>query len=268
MTLTLSIILYLITGAFVGISAGLFGIGGGTIIIPVLSFLFLKEGFSQVHTMHLAIGTSLITMIFTSFASTLSHHSFKRVDWNIFKKMVFGIFIGVVFGTFLSTKLNSKLLSIIFGTYLLFISFQLFFKSYNESNKINLIKKISNLKMTFGGLIIGSISGLLGVGGATFLIPFLTHLGKNIHFAIGTSSVCSFFIAVFGTINIILFTSHIPNLPSGAIGFIYLPAAICIATTSTIFAPIGSKISGKMSPKTLTRYFSIFLFIIAIKMFI
>ncbi len=270
MTFSMSIILYLITGAFAGILAGLLGVGGGAIVVPALAFIFLKSGMPAEQIMHVAIGTSLTAMIFTSFFSALSHHKYGRVDWIAFKKLVPGILLGVILGAVLSTKMPTNILSIIFAIYLIYIALQMFLKKAKkeELTQKNSEIKESYIKLASGGVMIGMLSGLLGIGGGTLTIPLLTHLGRTIYKAIGTSAACGFFITIIGTITFMLLSSNIPNLPSGSIGFIYLPAAIGIAITSSICAPIGSKISGKLSPKMLTRCFSILLIVVAIKMLI
>lgn len=269
MTLTMSFILYLITGVVAGILAGLFGIGGGVIVVPVLAYIFFKRGMPTEQIIHLAIGTSLTAMIFTSFFSTYTHHKYKRVEWNTVKRFIPGIAIGVFTGVFLSTKLPTNILSNIFIVYLIFIATKMLFKKDEKENHLhkNQIIKESNFVMVGGGMMIGMISGLLGVGGGTITIPFLTYYGRSIHKAIGTSAACGFFITIIGTLCFILLTANVPNLPKGSIGFIYLPAAFGIALTSSIFAPIGSKLSGKLSPKILTRCFAIFLMLIALKMY-
>lgn len=271
MTLSISIILYLITGAISGILAGLLGIGGGAIIVPALAFIFLKSGIPVEQVMHLAIGTSLMTMIFTLFFSALSHHKYGRVEWSSFKKFIPGILIGAILGTLLSTRLPTKILSMVFAVYLLFIALQMLFKKEKKENSVQQKKsplKDTNVVMTSGGIMIGLLSGLLGVGGGTLTIPFLTFLGRTIHKAIGTSAACGFFTTIIGTISYIFLSADIPNLPNGSIGFIYLPAAIGVAITSSICAPIGSKISGHLSPKILIKCFSILLIAIALKMLI
>jgi uncharacterized protein len=271
MTLSTSIILYLITGSFAGILAGLLGVGGGAIVVPALAFIFLKSGMPVEQVMHLAIGTSLTAMIFTSFFSALSHHKYGRVEWSAIKKFIPGILVGVIIGSFLSTKLPTKILSIGFAIYLLFIAIQMLLKKEKKENQAqqkNSTIKETNIVMASGGVLIGVLSGLLGIGGGTLTIPLLTHLGKSIHKAIGTSAACGFFITIFGTVSYIFLSANIPNLPKGSLGFIYLPAAFGVAIMSSICAPIGSKISGSLSPKILTRCFSIMLIVIAINMLI
>ncbi|KAB8028583.1 sulfite exporter TauE/SafE family protein [Fluviispira multicolorata] len=270
MTFTISIILYLLTGSIAGILAGLLGIGGGAIVVPALAYIFLKSGMPTEHIMHLAIGTSLTAMIFTSLFSTQSHHKFARVEWNVVKKFVPGIIIGVILGALFSTKLPTHTLTIIFGIYLLFIAIQMFFKKDKKENisQNKPFLKESNATMAGGGVLIGLLSGLLGVGGGTLTVPFLTYLGKSMHKAIGTSAACGFFITIVGTISFILLSTHASNLPKGTIGYIYLPAALGITLMSSICAPIGSKISGSLSPKILSKCFSILLMAVALKMLI
>ncbi len=270
MTFSMSIILYLITGSFAGILAGLLGVGGGAIVVPALAFIFLKSGMPEEQIMHVAIGTSLTAMIFTSYFSALSHHKYGRVDWNAFKRLVPGILLGVILGAFLSTKMPTNILSIIFAIYLIYIALQMFLKKDKKETQNQKIPEIkdNNILIASGGIMIGLLSGLLGIGGGTLTIPLLTHFGRTIYKAIGTSAACGFFITIIGTITFIFLSTNVPNLPNGSIGFIYLPAAIGIAITSSICAPIGSKISGKLSPKILTRCFSILLIVVAVKMLI
>ncbi|RDB36275.1 MAG: sulfite exporter TauE/SafE family protein [Spirobacillus cienkowskii] len=270
MTFMNSIILYILVGAASGTLAGLLGLGGGVVIVPTLAYIFSQMGISHDHIMHLAIGTSLTTMVFTSFFSTLAHHKYKRVEWQVVKKFVPGIIIGSILGTFLSNQLETKSLTLIFAIYLILISIQMFIKSNSDLNKST---KKSKLKesypiLTLGGMGVGTLSGLLGVGGGTLTVPFLTLLRKKIHNAIGISAASGLFATLFGTISYIGFSLGTPNLPEGSFGFVYLPAVIVIALVSSIFAPLGSKLSGVLSAKVLMRVFSIILLFISIKLLV
>ena len=270
MTLTTSIILYLITGSFAGLLAGLFGLGGGVIIVPALAFIFLKYGLPVEYIMHLAIGTSLTVMIFTSFFSSMSHYKHDRVEIAAIKKLLPGILIGAIIGSYFSTRMPTKALSTIFAIYLLIIAIQMFFKREKKEtidNKKQFLKE-TPIIISILGFLIGTLSGILGVGGGTIAVPFLTSLGKSIHKAIGISAACGLFTSILGTISHILLSNSVANLPEGSFGFIYMPAGICIAITSSIFAPIGSKMSGKLSPKFLTKCFAVLLLLISIKMFL
>ena len=263
-----SMILYLLIGAVSGILAGLLGVGGGVIVVPTLAYVFLNSGFSPVQTMHAAIGTSLTSMICTSFFSTWSHHHYQRVDWVVFKRLIPGIFVGVIVGAMLSTQMPARSLTTLFALYLLYIALNLILKKNKEEREEQQVisMKDTSLKMGLGGLGIGLLSGLLGIGGGTVTVPLLTHFGLSIHRAIGTSAACGFFITIIGTMSFMLFTLHVSGLPSGSIGYVYLPAAMGVAFSSSVCAPIGSKISGKLSATILTRCFSMLLFIVAIKM--
>ncbi|WP_186648046.1 sulfite exporter TauE/SafE family protein [Fluviispira vulneris] len=267
MSFSLCIILYLLTGSIAGILAGLLGIGGGAIVVPSLAFIFLHSGMPKEHIMHLAIGTSLTAMFFTSFFSSYSHHKKGRVEWDILLKTAPGICLGVFVGAFFSARMNTETLTIVFAIYLIFISIQMFLKKDKVTEKKTLFKE-SKSTLASGGVIIGLLSGLLGVGGGTLTVPFLTYLGKSVHKAIGTSAACGFIITIVGTICFTLLSGEAKNLPEGTIGFIYLPAALGVTVMSSIFAPIGAKISGQLSPKVLLKCFSILLLAVAVKMLV
>ncbi|APJ04686.1 sulfite exporter TauE/SafE family protein [Silvanigrella aquatica] len=268
MSFELSFFLYLLAGCGAGLMSGLLGLGGGVIVVPMLTFIFLHSSINPDIVIHLAIGTSLTAMIFTTLSATIAHNKLKRVEWNVLKKFAPGIILGVITGVLLSNSFDKKRLTIIFGIYLIFIATQMLFKKdppLNSPTKPKLVKE-NTFTFSIGGIFIGLISGILGVGGGTLIIPFLTYFGRDMHKAIGTSAALGFFITIFGTIIFILLSSGNSNLPKGAIGFIYLPAVLGVSITSILFAPIGSKISVKLSPKILKRCFAILLYLISLKL--
>lgn len=244
------IITFIGIGAVAGILSGLLGIGGGIIVVPLLAFAFKSFHFSLNAIMHLAIGTSLAAMIVTTAASTLSHRYQGALIWPIYHTLAPGIIVGVLMGTLLAHYLPASILSFIFG---LFVMFMAFYLSLNHQTQPQhtLPKPLSRFSIA---LLIGTKSGLLGIGGGVATVPFLTYYNVNMHDAVGISAACGLTIAIIGSITFAL------------TGNIYWPAALCIALISPWFAILGTKLSYRLPILFLRRIFSIFLVIAGLRM--
>ena len=184
---------YLVIGAFAGVMSGMFGIGGGVIVIPALSAIFLQENmFPSNLVMQMAVGTSLAIMIVTSLSSLYVHHRREVVRWNIFQTMLPFLIIGVVAGSVIAHFLSSLMLQIIFGVFLLLLGARLILSGQNkESNRV-----VSNRTMQIASILIGCLSSVLGVGGGTIFVPFLLYCSLDMREAMGTSIACGLTIGV------------------------------------------------------------------------
>ena len=261
LSLLLIIMLFALIGAFAGIAAGLFGIGGGSIIVPGIFLVLSSNNHSE--SMHYAIATSLLVMIFTAASSAYANNRNHNVRWDIFRKMLPGIIIGVFAGALVSVYLSGRVLAIIFGIVLLFISYKLFFgfNPHREKEKDSLLSIFSP--------IIGFKSGLLGVGGGTVSVPLFSYYGLEMNKATGTSSSLTLPIAISGTIAHFIFGAFLNQGASASfnvLGSIFLPAALALIPFTMVFALLGARLSKVMPQKYLRIAFSLLLFAVSIKL--
>ena len=248
----------------VGFVAGLFGIGGGLITVPFLYYIFGKLGIDQAYIMHLAVGTSFAIIIPTSIVSVLTHHKFKAVDFDIVKS--YGIFVvsGVIVGTIFAASLKTKSLVLFFSIIILFLGIYLLLLKEKEKNIIINIKL--HLKIILG-LIVGFISAPMGIGGAVMNVPILKFFGYSINKAIGSAAAVGFLIALFGALGFLISGSYLKtNLPL-SIGFLNIPAFLIFIPITTFMARIGARTVHKIDKNKISKFFGIFLILIAIKFF-
>lgn len=260
--------LYILTGAFAGFAAGLLGIGGGLIIVPILYFSFLTQGYEQQTLMHMALATSLATIIITSISSTIAHQKKQAILWRVVFSLAPGICLGAWFGAEFASQLNTAILKPLFGIFELFVA-ALMLSQYQSQQHQFRLKPVTAF---IGGNIIGSVSAIVGIGGGTLTVPFLHWNNIKIKNAVATSAACGFPIAVAGT------TSYIVNgwnIETSALsgdnvsfGYVQLNAFITIAFTSFIFAPLGAKVAHKISDLHLKKFFSLLLFVLGVRMLV
>jgi uncharacterized membrane protein YfcA len=253
-----------LTAVPVGFVAGLFGIGGGLITVPFLYYIFGKHGIDQAYLMHLAVGTSFAIIIPTSTVSVLTHHKFKAVDFDIVKS--YGIFVifGVIVGTIFAASLKTKSLVLFFSIVILFLGIYLLLLKEKEKNIIIKIKL--HLKIILG-FIVGFVSAPMGIGGAVMNVPILKFFGYSINKAIGSAAAVGFFIALFGAIGFLISGSYLKtNLPL-SIGFLNIPAFLIFIPITTFMARIGAKTVHKIDKNKISKFFGIFLLLIATKFF-
>jgi uncharacterized membrane protein YfcA len=251
-----------LTAIPVGFVAGLFGIGGGLITVPFLFYIFNSLGIDQAHVMHLAVGTSFAIIIPTSIVSVLTHHKFKSVDFDIVKSYGIFVVLGVIFGTFFAATLKTKTLVLFFAIVIFLLSIYLLLlkeKEKNVSLKINLYLKI------ILGSIVGFISAPMGIGGAVMNVPILTFFGYSINRAIGSAAAIGFLIAVFGALGFLISGTYLKtNIPL-SIGFLNIPAFLIFIPITTFMARIGAKTVHSIDKNRISKYFGVFLLIIAVK---
>ncbi len=256
------IIIMILTAFPAGFAAGLFGIGGGLITVPILFYIFTSSGIESSYLMHLAVGTSFAIIIPTSTVSVMTHHQHKAVDFSIVKG--YGIFVitGVILGTIFAANLKTKPLILFFSVVVYMLAFYLLFLKEKEKDiKINmgLPSKIVS------GLITGFISAPMGIGGAVMNVPILKFFGYPINKAIGSAAAIGFVIALFGAIGFFISGKYLNvNLPL-SIGFINIPAFLIFVPITTLMARVGAKKSHRIDKQKLTKYFGFFLIIIGSK---
>jgi uncharacterized protein len=246
----------------VGFVAGLFGIGGGLIIVPFLYYIFNSLGIDHQYLMHLAVGTSFAIIIPTSTVSVLTHHKFKAVDFDIVKSYGIYVVIGVIIGTLFAASLKTKSLVLFFTIIIFLLGIYLLLLKEKEKNVIIKIKL--HLRIILG-LIVGFISAPMGIGGAVMNVPILKFFGYSINKAIGSAAAIGFLIALFGAFGFLITGSYLKtNLPL-SIGFLNIPAFLIFIPITTIMASIGARTVHKIDKKKISKFFGIFLIIVAIK---
>jgi len=245
-----------------GFVAGLFGIGGGLITVPFLFYIFGTLGFEQAYIMHLAIGTSFAIIIPTSMVSVITHHKFKAVDFEIVKSYGLFVIIGVISGTIFAANLKAQSLILFFSIIILFLGFYLLFLKEKKS-KISINIKLS-YKILFG-FVVGFISAPMGIGGAIMNVPILKFFGYSINRAIGSAAAIGFLIAIFGAIGFLISGNILKtNIPL-SFGFLNVPAFLIFIPITTFMARIGARTVHKIDKNKISKYFGIFLLIIATK---
>ena len=256
-------IAYILLGLFAGFVAGLFGVGGGLIIVPVLAFIFTAHQFSEQYVMHLALGTALASIIFTSISSVRAHHAHGAVDWKIWCSISPGVVLGTLLGTVLVAYLSAYFLKIFFVLFVSYVATQMLLDI-----KPKAARELPQWPGMFAvGNGIGAASSFVGIGGGTLSIPFMLWCNITLHRAIGTSSAIGLPIAVAGTLGYIANGWFVRSeLPAHSFGFIYLPALAAIVAASVLTAPLGAKLAHRLPVKKLKRIFAFFLYILAIRM--
>jgi len=253
---------YLLVGAFAGLSAGLFGVGGGLIVVPALAYIFYFLDFTSQSLMQLAVGTSLAVIIVTSISSVTAHHKHGAVQWVLFKKMAPFIAVGSLLGAFIATRVPSESLKIVFGVVEIAIALQMYIEFRPKPTRG--LPGMVGLGSVGSG--IGFLSAVVGIGGGTMMVPFLTWCNVTIHKAVATSAACGMPIAIAGSLGFIVLVPTAIDLPDKAIGFVYWPALLGIAAASMLAAPIGARLAHRLSTQKLRRLFALFLFVIGLSM--
>lgn len=256
------IILYLFTGAVAGLSAGLLGIGGGLVIVPILFFIFSQQPVPAEHVMHMALATSLATIIITSFASARAHHQRDAVLWPIVFSLSPGIVIGAWLGAMFASTLASDVLRPVFGIFELLVALYLLV-NYKPETHGNHISKTASFT---GGTVIGSVSSIVGIGGGTLTVPFLLWHNIPIRNAVASSAACGFPIAVAGTAAYIVSGWNVSGLTPYTLGYVSLPAFALIIVTSMVTAPLGASLAHRLPETTLRTVFALVLVALGVKM--
>ncbi len=253
----MEIVVFALVGIIAGLSAGLFGIGGGLITVPAMIFLLPLFSVDS-HTYHVAIATSLAAIIPTAIMSSYGHYKKHAIRWPVIIRLTPGLVAGGLCGVFLALYTSQAILKVVFGFFLLLVASNMFRRSMRESVDVFHIQSVN----PFAGLAIGTISSLMGVGGGTMSVPYLVWKGLKVHQAIGCSAFLGLPIALSATVAFYLsrFTEY--ELTGG---YIYLPALIGISLAAVIVAPLGVNLAHKLPVKTLKKLFSILLIVVAIK---
>lgn len=258
----ITLIIYLALGIGAGFLSGLLGAGGGLVMVPGLVFIFQYETMSRSVLMHVAVGTSLAAMIPVAFRSLKSHMEHHIPFFSIFKSMTPGLIAGVVAGGVLAHFVRSRELEAIFGVFVLIMAFFLLYDR-KKQGEANLPGKLG--MSLFGGFV-GIQSGMLGVAGSAFSVPFLTYRGVNMRVAVIVSIAIAATVSILGTATFIFTGWDVAGLPKWSTGYIYWPAWLGLAVGGVFVAPLGAKISHLISARKLKVSFAIFLIFVSAKM--
>jgi uncharacterized protein len=255
---------YLAIGVAVGFLAGLFGIGGGMVMVPMLVFVFTAKGFPAEHLMHISLATSMATIVFTSLSSVRAHHRHDAVDWPVARAMAPGIVAGALAATLVTGFVPTRPLAVFFAVFMLYASLQMFFEMKPKPSR-----QLPGAAGLFAvGAGIGALSSVLAAGGAFLSIPFLVRCNVSLKRAIGTAAANGFPIAVAGTIGYILNGLRTSGLPDGSLGYVYLPALAIVVAASMPMAPLGAKLAHRLPVKRLRIVLALMLLAIAVRMLV
>lgn len=253
---------YLALGATAGFLAGLFGVGGGTVLVPVLLFLFDAQHFPAEHQMHLALGTSMAVILFTSLASLRKHHQHGAVNWRVVRGLTPGILLGTALGTLLAASIPTRGLGMFFALFVYFAAAQILFDVRPHASR----QLPGTAGMTLTGVFTGWLSSLVSIGGGTVVTPFLLWCNVPLRNAIGTSAAIGFPVAVGGTLGYIATGLSNHMLPQPSLGFVYLPALLWVAAASVVTAPLGAMAAHRMEVGLLRKLFAVLLIALATRM--
>jgi uncharacterized membrane protein YfcA len=253
---------YLALGAVAGFFAGLLGVGGGAIMVPVLALMFAAQGFPEAHLMHLALGTSMAAIIFTSISSLRAHHGHGAVRWPIVRIIAPGILVGTFAGAQLASIVPTRPLAIFFTLFMSYVAFQMLANIKP--------KPARQLPGTFGMFVVGSgigaVSALVAIGGGSLSVPFMTWCNVKMHEAIGTSAAIGFPIAVAGTLGYLVGGWGAGGLPVWSFGYVYLPALAACVVVSMLTAPLGAQAAHSLPVATLKKIFAGVILLLLAKM--
>lgn len=256
-----TLLLYLAVGAGAGTLAGLFGIGGGMVIVPAIIFALTAQGVSPDVLTHMAVATSLMTIVFTSISSVHSHHQKGAINWPRVLRMAAGVIVGTALGAVLITNIAGPTLQNIIGIFAALLGIQMFFGLQPRSSD----RQPGATELTAAGGVIGFGSSWFGIGGGTFTVPYLTWRGTEMRQAVATSAACGLPIALTGAISYTITGWDNAQLPEWSTGFVYWPAAVGVVITSVPFARVGAKLAHTLDQKKLKKGFAILLLLVAIK---
>lgn len=253
---------YLLLGAAVGFFGGLFGIGGGTLLVPALLFLFTARHFPAAYAMHLALGTSMATILFTALSSLYQHHRHGAVNWRVVGTITPGILAGTAVGVTLAAVISGRALGIIFATFVLIVSLRVMLDAKPRPSR----QLPGPVGLTAAGIFTGGLGALVSIGGGAIMVPFFVWCNIPLRKAIGTSAAVGFPLAAGGTLGYVIGGMQATSLPGPHLGFVFLPALLGTASASVLAAPLGARLTHRMNVDLLRRLFALLLLGLAVKL--
>jgi uncharacterized protein len=253
---------YLGIGLAVGFLAGLLGIGGGMVMVPMLVFVFTAKGFPAQHMMHLALATALATIVFTSLSSVRAHHRHGGVDWPVARAMAPGILAGSLAAALAAGFIPTRPLAVFFTGFMFYAAAQMLVTFKPKATR----ELPGRAGLFAAGAAIGAISSMLAAGGAFLSIPFLAWCNLPLKRAIGTAAANGFPIALAGTVGYVAQGLRVHGLPEWSVGYVYLPALALIVAASMPMAPVGARLAHRLPVRQLRVVFALMLFALGLRM--
>lgn len=258
------IIAYLASGALVGLVAGLLGVGGGGIMVPILTSIFAAQGVAEGQIVHMALGTAMASIVLTATSSVRAHHRHGAVLWPVVWKMVPGILIGTFAATYLAASLSSRVLTVIFACFMSYVVIKMLIGRKQTGDRP--LPRTPVFALVGAG--IGAISALVALGGGALSVTFLSAYNVNIRQAIATSAAIGLPLAIAGTIGYIVNGLGIEGRPVGSLGFVSVPAVALICLTSFMTAPLGAKLTHTLPIPLIRKIFAALILVLITKMLI
>jgi len=253
----------LVSGAAAGIIAGLLGVGGGVVIVPALLYAFELLHYDPTVTTHLAVGTSLATIVPTAISATRAHHKRGSVDWELLKRLAPAVMVGSILGALVAGGVGGNVLKGVFGVIALLMAANLF-----RTRELVLGEQLPSVPVTSSSMgLIGFLSAMMGIGGGTLFVPFLNAFSVPIQRAVGTSSSLGIMIALPGALGFMWVGGEVSGLPPLSLGYVSGVGLACMVPMTVLFAPQGAKLAHRLEKKTLKRFFALFLVVMALRMF-
>jgi uncharacterized membrane protein YfcA len=253
---------YLAIGIAVGFFAGLLGIGGGAVLVPMLVLVFTAQGLPSEQVMHIALGTAMAAIVFTSISSMRAHHAHGAVDWGIARAMAPGMLAGAFLAALAAGFIAKRPLGLLFTALVFYAATQILFDLRPRRSR-----ELPRPPGLFAaGATIGAVASLLAAGGAFLCIPFLAWCSVPLRRAIGTASAVGLPIAAAGTLGYVLQGLRAEALPPLSLGFVYLPALALVVVTSMLAAPVGARLAHRLPVKRLRIVFALLLYALALRM--
>ncbi|MHB1565806.1 MAG: sulfite exporter TauE/SafE family protein [Acidiferrobacter sp.] len=254
--------IYVVVGAAIGLLAGLFGVGGGGVLVPSFLWLFARANIPLAVRMHLALGTSLACIVFTSLASIRAQQKRHAIDWPLVRALAPTVLVGSLISGYAAGGVAPGILKAFFGVFLAVISVQMLMHWQPAAHW----RVPGRAGLGLAGFVIGSLSALLGIGGGSLTVPFLAACRVDMKRAIAVSATLGFPIALFGSLGFVLTGLARPGLPPLTVGFVYLPALIGVTVASIVAAPQGVALSHALPTQRLKPLFGLLLLAIAVRM--
>lgn len=255
-------LIFLVLGAFAGLLAGLFGVGGGAIIVPILIIVFDFLEFVPSLAVHFALGTSFATIVVTSVSSLLAHQRLGNIRWLIWRVMTPGLIVGVLFGSLLAMKISGTQLQLGIAIFFMLVSVQMFFSLQPQAS----FRRLGALSQMVAGGVIGLFSAFFGIGGGSLSVPWLTLVGEPMKNAVATSAACGLPIAFAGAFSYGWLASDVNQQIQWTTGYIYWPAFIGVVLTSIPLAKVGASFASSLPEPVLKKLFALLLFGLSIYM--
>lgn len=252
---------FALIGAAAGYLAGFLGIGGGLVTVPALTWVFLRQAETSEHAIHYAVATSLATMLVNSLSSIIAHHRRHAVRWATVRLLLPGLVVGAIAGALLADALAPSGLTLVFAGFAALAGLQLLLSPTIEGEK----PLPGNTSTMIVGVLIGSVSSLVGIGGGSMTGPWLLWHGVRAQTAVATAAACGYPIALAGTVTFVLVGMDV-ELPGTGLGYVHLPAWLGIVATGVLFAPLGVATVHRLSPRLVKRLFGLVLILVAVNL--